>query len=202
MTVLGVTVIGLLALASGCGGSGSSSAGTTASAELRSRQNEFVAFYRAFIADLPARKASLEVAARLHRAETAGHVQARAIGHAIGALARNAESWRRTLEALPAPNGDLVPIRKRLASGAAIEAEYWRRYNAFLLGPVATGGTSKGKAARVEQVKARLQAVNNKALEELNTLTERLGGEAAFHGRINPRRPEEILSSLQKQAAK
>jgi hypothetical protein len=201
MTVLGVTVIALLALVSGCGGTGSSSTGTTA--ELRSRRDAFVAFYQAFLADLPTRKASVEATARLHRAETAGHAhEARTIGQTLGALARNAEAWRRTLETLPATNSDLVPIRKRLALGAATEAEYWRRYYSFFLGSLAAGRASKAQAARVEQMKARLQAVNNKALEEMNTLTERLGGEAAFHGRINPRRPEEILSSLERQAAK
>jgi hypothetical protein len=203
MAVLAVTVIALLVLVSGCGGTGSSSTGTTASAELRSRRDAFVAFYQAFLAALPARKASVEATARLQRAEAAGHAhEARAIGQTLGALARDAEAWRRTLEALPAPNSDLVPIRKRLSLGAATEAEYWRRYYSFFLASLAAGRASKEKAARVEQTKARLQAVNNQALEEMNTLTERLGGEAAFHGRINPKRPEEILSSLARQAAK
>jgi hypothetical protein len=105
------------------------------------------------------------------------------------------------MEALPAVNGDLEPIRGKFSEAAAEEVELWRKYSAFILASAARG-LSKSEAKGVEETKAKVEALNNAAGSEIDALTERLGGEAAFSGRIDIKHLKERVSSLRQQAGR
>jgi sulfur relay (sulfurtransferase) DsrC/TusE family protein len=198
-TVL-VALVSLLAL--GCGGqSKTTSTGTTAADSQAARQDAVVAFYRAFIADVPARKASLEAALRLRSATAEGHFDQRATEQALSSYLKDAEAWQRSVEALPAANSDLEPIRRKFSEAAADEVHFVRDYAAFLRHAKATGVVDKASAQRVEALRGKLQSLNTAAGSELSGLVERLGGESAFHGHLERKHLEELLSSMRQQAA-
>jgi hypothetical protein len=192
-----ISTILLAALASGCGGqSNTTSTGTAATAALRARQDALVVFSQALIADIPTRKPSAEARARLRSAEASGHVQARVVVGALHELISGAEAWRRSMEALPGTNTDLAPIRKNFSEAAAEEVRYWRGYLAFLLRWGARGTPDKHEAEQVEAHRKKVLSLNDATGPELVALPERLGGEAAFRGRIDVNRLKEELSSL------
>ena len=188
----------LLAALAGCGGS---SGGTsTQSAELKARRDAFVSFYQAFIADSPARVNSARAAGALRAGVTNGHFNGAAVGRSLRELTEDAEAWKRSMEALPATNADLLPVRRKWVEAARLEAAYYRVYAAFLIGTVKTHTVNKEVAARVEAAKSKLQSLNNEAGNELTTLGESLGGNAVFHGRIDIKRLEE-LKAQEREAA-
>ena len=187
----------LAALAVGCGqGSKTSS---EAASTVRARQDALVAFYRAYITALPARKASLEAALQFRSATTGGHVDVGAVGRALGSATAHGRAWQKSMQALPADTGDLQRIRGKFSEAAVDEVQLWRKYSAFLLASAAHG-PSTSEAKGVEATKEELEALNKAAQTELSALTERLGGEAALRGRIDFRRLEELRSSLRQQA--
>ena len=105
------------------------------------------------------------------------------------------------MQALPATNGDLTPIQRKWVDAASEEVAYWEGYANYLRATVAAGQPSKASAERVESLRSRLQALNDEAGSKLGVLFDRLGGDAAFHGRIDLKRVEEIRASLKAQTA-
>jgi hypothetical protein len=201
----GVTLLLLLLLplslfVTGCGGSNTNSKTSTSAGSLSPERAAVVSFYRALVGDFPARKASLEAAVRLQAATAAGHVDLAAAERAIREYLTGAEAWQKAMQALPAESTDLESIRAKYVEAAADEARFVRDTLALYQGIKATGAADKTRVQQVKTLRGKQLAANYAAENELNALVERLGGEAAFHGTLERKHLEELVSSMREQA--
>jgi hypothetical protein len=189
-----------LALASGCGATSSTTSNTQASTgSLTARQNAFVALYDAFTADVPARKNSLEAGLRLRSSLTGEHANIGAAKRAVSEYLSDAKAWQRAMEALPAINSELAPIRANYARGAAGEVQWVRGY-AAVLRAASAGKPYKTLAESSEAQKAKFEAANNEGSDAMNAVIQRLGGLIAFRVRVNTKPLEELTASMRQQA--
>jgi hypothetical protein len=197
-----IVLVGVLvALVAGCGSqSTGTTSGTTSAASLSPPQEAVVAFQNAMLAAMPARKSSLEAALRLKSATAEGHVNAAAAQQALSEYLANAKAWQASMAALPAADRDVEAMRARYTEGAADEVQFVSDYAAFFRHARATGVVDKATAEQIEALRRKQLAANSAASAELNSLVARLGGEAAFHGRLGIKRMEELLSSMKQQA--
>jgi hypothetical protein len=196
-----VLLAGLLTALAGCGGTSTTSSTATTANALRSRQDALVAFYQAFVADLPARGASVQAAVRSREALTTRPVNFAVIVRSLGEAETDAQAWKRSMETLPATNGDLTAIQSDWVNAAGEEVAYYRGYTDYLRATLAGHSASKAGAERVESLRSKLQVLNDDARGKLGALVEQLGGDAAFRGRIDRKRVEEIGASLKSPAA-
>jgi hypothetical protein len=105
------------------------------------------------------------------------------------------------MEALPATNSEVVPIRSNFARGAAGEVRWVQGY-AAVLRAASAGKPYKTLAARSEALKPKFEEANNEGSDVMNAVIQRLGGPNAFHGRVNTKPLEELTASMRQQAGK
>ena len=193
-----------VAFASGCGSSSSTSSQpsrsvSTIASELAARRDAFVAFYKDLSAKVPARKASLEAALRINSALSGTHANAVVAARALSEYFSDATAWQRAMRSLPAGNGELASIRSKFARGAVDEVRYARNLAAVILAASARQ-PFKALAERAQTEKAASQKANTEAGDEMTAVEQRLGGAAAFKGRINPRSLEELVATMKQEA--
>ncbi len=185
--------------ASGCGGQTATTT-SAAVANARTRRDAFVAFYDAWAAAVPARKASLQAALRLRAAVTSSTPSLGAARHALGEYLASARTCRHLMEALPAANAELAAVRTKYVRAAQGESQFVKDYG-DVMSAAAKGRPYTKLAARAEAAKSAYLAMNDEAAGELEAVARRLGGLRAFGGRIDTNALKQLADSMRQEAA-
>jgi hypothetical protein len=105
------------------------------------------------------------------------------------------------MESLPAANSEVAAIRAKFVRAGAGEVRFGRTYVAVLQAG-AEHKPLKSLAQRSDAQKAAFLKLNAEGGKAFDAAIERLGGLAAFHGRINSKPLEELLATMRQQVGK
>jgi hypothetical protein len=151
---------------------------TTVSA-IRAGQDAYVQWMQALIVALPIHIKTAHAVHRLEVVEAEGHPNLQSLQQAFDEGYAAAQEWSRSMKAMPSGDPRLVVVNEELAGAASQEITGWHDYVVGLR-------TRNFKLAEYgDVVRRRTAPITQRATKAGQALYQQLGGQQAFHGRID-----------------